>query len=116
MEYEVVTGDDILLIIPLLMKAKIYQYKTWRMYTWYRRHLEGENIITKVSVCKMNKKIIGAAIHIDPPIDDLNVSVYVLADYRRNGIGTELVKRLNLDEIKPYDNGYRKEFWENVKR
>lgn len=114
MEYTVLdTPEAILAILPLLLEQKIYQFKTWRMYEWYTSR---QSDIKKVSYCKIKEKIVGAALYLDSPSDDVNVSVYVRQEYRRKGIGTKLVKNLAVSNLLCYDTGYRKEFWNNVKR
>lgn len=113
MRYEVLsTRKEIDDIIPKLIEQKLYLYKNWRMYDWYVNYPED---ILKMSVCySIKNNIIGVALHTKPSTDDINIAVFVKSHMRRRGIGTELVRLLNITDRIAYESGYRKQFWKKI--
>lgn len=113
MEYKLITTrEEIDSIIPKLIQQELYQYKHWRLYEWYTKK---SNEILKVSFATIDELIIGVGIETLPhELDGINIAVYVKDFFRRKGIGSNLVKLLNVKDKVVYNVGYRKKFWNKL--
>ncbi len=94
-----------------LIKAKLYQYKTWQLY---RLYTEEQHRIQRMVVAYEEESPVAVAVFFDPPINDINISVFVSKDYRRQGIGTQLIQLLAVERPSVYRIGYRDRFWNNA--
>ncbi len=94
-----------------LVKAKLYVYKVWQLYSLYTKE---QHRIKTIAVAYENGNPVGAAVYFEPPLTEYNVSVFVNKNYRRLGIGTAVIKLLEVENPRVYRVGSRKKFWNNV--
>jgi GNAT superfamily N-acetyltransferase len=88
--------NDFLPIAQKLYEQNVYMHYG-KIQDWYLECTRGQEKILAISTAKINKtyeKYVGVCIllkEVDEEVDT-DIGVYVLKDYRRQGIGTELVR------------------------